>query len=77
MVGRFANILPSAAFPVLGQPESLHALADVRLPRAHTSVLTAMVHCLADIFPSAGLPIFTEYIPFKASAHERVSTAYT
>lgn len=36
-----------------------------------------MVYCLADIFPSAGFPIFTEYITFKALAYIRIFTAYT
>lgn len=77
MVGGFADILPSTVFPILSKPESLQALADVRLITVHTHVFTAVVYCLADIFPSAGFSIFTEYIPFKASAGKRVFAAYT
>ena len=43
--------LTLAAFPILSEPEPLQALADVRLATVHTNVFTAMVHCLADVFP--------------------------
>lgn len=45
------RLLTSAAFPILAELESLPALADVRVITVHTNVLTAMVYCLADIFP--------------------------
>lgn len=43
--------LTPAVSPILSEPEALQALADIRLAAVHTGVLTAMVHCLADVFP--------------------------
>ena len=43
--------LTSAVFPILSESESLQALADVRITTVHANVFTAVVYCLADIFP--------------------------